>query len=257
MDYLRGYKVFRDDPQWTSKIMVGSVLALSTMFVPILGQVALTGWQALMMRRAVQGETEPMPRLDLDFDYLGKLVGVGFKGFIARFLWTLPLVAVFFVLAFCGYFGFVALVIGAASSGEPALGAFVPCCVGLSMLVLVPVMALAMIPAQVAGMRAELADDLDAGLKFREVMEVTRGMFRELFFGTLILWIVGFGLAMVGMLACYVGVFPVMVLGMIAQAHMMAQIYSRWLERGGEALPLGPTEIASPPAQPMGGGPQG
>ncbi len=78
MDTLRGLKVFRDDPEWTSKMLVASVLLLSGMVVPIIGQVVVYGWLSLMVRGLVRGRPVSWsPPLRFDFDYLGKLFGPG------------------------------------------------------------------------------------------------------------------------------------------------------------------------------------
>ncbi|RLB48071.1 MAG: hypothetical protein DRJ42_24085, partial [Deltaproteobacteria bacterium] len=124
MDYLKGYRVFREDPEWVNKLLIGSMLLLSAMVVPLLGQLALVGWHALIMRRAVHGQDAPLPDLELNLDYLGKLVGLGFKGMIARFLWSLPVIALVLGLGLCLYVGIFTLVLGgvatAAESGESA-----------------------------------------------------------------------------------------------------------------------------------------
>ena len=74
MEYLRGWRAMRQDPQWTNKVLIASVLALSAMCIPVFGQLVLTGWAALMLRRAVSGQDSPLPRMDFDFDYFMKLL---------------------------------------------------------------------------------------------------------------------------------------------------------------------------------------
>ena len=260
MEYLKGYKVFRSDPEWTKKIGVGSLLFLSTMCIPMLGQIVLVGWQALIMRRAVQGQDEPLPRLDLDFDYLGKLVGIGFKGFVVRFLWSMPAMMLGFGVFFCLYFGAIAVGVGAAESGSgDEVGLVMMCCIGAGALLWLPFVVLLTIPANVAAMRTELTDDLNQGLRFKETIDFTKAMFKPLFKGHMLLFVVGGGLGIVGMLMCYVGIFPVVVLGMIAQAHLMAQVYRLWVEQGGEELSVAATDVDGsgppPPGLPPGAPP--
>lgn len=260
MEYLKGYKVFRSDPDWTRKVLVGAALFMSTMIIPMIGQVVLVGWQALIMRRAVKGQDEPLPRLDFDFDYLGKLLGIGFKGFIVRFLWSMPAMMLGFGVFFCLYFGAIAVGVTAAESGgDGAIGLALLCCIGVAVLVWIPFVVVLTIPANVAAMRAELTDDLNQGLRFKEVLDFTRVMFKPLFVGSLALWVVGMGLAIAGLLLCYVGIFPVVVLGTIAHAHLMAQIYRRWVEQGGEQLEIAALEVPAPGGGAGGGAlpPQG
>ncbi len=252
LDYLKGYKVFRDDPEWLKKIGIGTLLFLSTAIIPIAGQAVLVGWQALILRRAVNGQDDPLPRLDFDFDYLGKLLGIGFKGFVVRFLWSLPVAVVAMAFFMCVYFGIIAIAIGGAANdlGEGA-GVGMMCCMGAAMLIFLPLVVLMTIPAGVAAMRAELTDDLNQGLRFREVMDFSKAMFRPLFMGSLVLWLVGGLLGVLGILACYVGAFFVAVIGMVAQAHFYAQVYRAWVEQGGEPLPVAATEIGAPAPAPL------
>ena len=243
MDYLKGYRVFRDDPDWGKKTLTGMLLFLSTMMIPMLGQVVLVGWQALILRRAVKGEDTPLPRLDFDTQYLGKLLGIGFKGFIVRFVWSLPVIVLAGGFGVCAYAGVIAAAVGGSAGGDDEAGMIaMACCCGGS-LVLMPLFVLASIPAAVAAMRAELTDDMNQGLRFGEVMQMTKAMFRPLFMGSLVLWVVGSLLGILGLLACYVGAFAVAVAGLAAQAHFVAQVYLAWLEQGGEPLPVGPTEV--------------
>ena len=218
IDYLRGLHELKADPKMTEKLLVGSLLVLSTMIIPIVGQLALLGWQALIMRR-VATHQQGLPRLDFDTDYLGKLVGFGFKGFLARMLWTIPLILLF-VLFGCGYAGLVA-----AASSSRDLAEFLPFCMCGAQLIFMPIVFLAMLPAAVAGMRAELADDLKEGTNFKEVLNFTKVMLRPLLIGTIVISVVGAMLTFVGMLACGLGIFPAVVAMSVAQAHMMGQIY--------------------------------
>lgn len=261
MDYLKGYRVAREDPQWTNKIVVGSVILVTSMIIPLIGQLALLGWQALIMRRAVHGHDVPMPRLDFDFDYLGKLVGLGFKALLARFLWTLPLIVLIGGAVFCMYFGFIAVAIGGVAAAESggdagaALGSIgAMCCMGGGYLSILILAIVAAIPASVAAMRAELTDDLNQAMKFGEVMAFTKANFGVLLKGTLLIGLVSWLLSMVGALACFVGIFPVAILTMVAHGHFLAQVYQAHVAAGGDALPLAGPDIEAPrapPAQPQ------
>lgn len=254
MEYLRGYRVFRQDPEWASKLLVGSLLFLSAMVIPLLGQVVLVGWQALILRRAAHGQQAPMPRLELDFDYLGKLAGTGFKGLIVRLVWVMPVVLLFGALTFCVAMGIpVAVAAGAAAGdGDEGMALGAACCVGSILPIMLPVLVLAQIPASVAAMRTELTDDLNAGLAFKEVLAFCRAMKGPLLRGSLVLWLVGTAAGLLGMLLCYVGVFPVAVLGLVVQAHFTAQVYRAWVVQGGAPLPIAPVDVPAraPPAPP-------
>ncbi|UJR82618.1 DUF4013 domain-containing protein [Sandaracinus amylolyticus] len=245
MDYLRGLRRLREDPDWLSKIGVGSLLLLSASIIPFLGQIVLAGWGAVMVRRAVSGTETPMPRLDLDFDYLGKLLSTGFKAFLAMMIWGLPAGILIGTGVACLYAGAIATMIGGAAAGGDGgmggLGAL--CAFGVGFPLLIAVSIVLQLPAQMAGIRAELADDLNAGLQFREVLDMTKLVMRELVIGSLVLAFVQWLMMVGSMLLCGLPLIPCMVAMVVARAHFAAQLYQKYVERGGA-----PLQVAHPPS---------
>ncbi|MDQ3037474.1 MAG: DUF4013 domain-containing protein [Myxococcota bacterium] len=227
----------REDPDWLSKIGVGSLLLLSATFIPFLGQIVLTGWGAVTLRRAVRGNEQPLPRLDLDFDYLGKLLGTGFKALLAAMIWGIPaglLIGVGFV---CLYAGMMMSIVGAASAGGETGTAFAAVCamgVGFPLLMIFSIVL--GLPAQMAAIRAELSDDLNPALQFGEVLEMTKRVFRELVIGSLVLAFVQWLFVMGSLLLCGLPLIPAMVAMVVARAHFAAQLYELYVERGGQPI---------------------
>lgn len=250
MDYLRGLRRLREDPDWLSKIGVGSVLLLSAAIIPFLGQVVLTGWGAVIVRRAVAGQDTPLPRLDLDFDYLGKLLGAGFKVFLAAMIWGLPAGLLIGAGVFCLYFGAIFTAIGGAAAGGEAgagLGGMgMLCAFGVGFPLLMIFSLLIQLPAQMAAIRAELADDLNAALQFGAVLDMTKSVLRELLIGTLVLAFVQWLMTMASLLLCGLPLIPCAVAMMVARAHFAAQLYQRYLENGGTAITVAHPEVDGP-----------
>jgi hypothetical protein len=248
MDYFRGYRTFRDDPEWTGKALIGAVLALAGAFIPIVPGIVLQGWSTMVLRRSVHGIDAPMPRLDFDFDYLGKLLSTGFKGFLVRLLWTLPVGMLAGVSFICLYFGVFAAVLGGAQSGnqEGVIVALV--CIGASVLVLIPLLIVLTLPAAVASLRAELTDDLQEGLKFGEVIAMTKLVFKELFIGSLLVGFAQGALFIVGMLLCYFPLFGVIWLGSYVGGMFQAELYRAYLAKGGTPFPqIAPPDLVPAP----------
>jgi len=249
MEYLRGLRRLREDPTWTSKIGIGSVLFLSTMVIPLLGQVALQGWTALILRRAVAGQETPLPRLDLDLDYLGKLLGPGFKAFIASFVWALPVAFLVGGSVACLYIGFIVAAMNMRGApDELGLGVLLGLAIGFPLLMIVAI--LLSLPAQVAAIRAEISDDMNQGFRFGAVLSMTRLVWKELLVGSIVLALVQQVFTFGSLLLCGLPLIPSMVALMVARAHFGAQLYARYLERGGEPLPVGPLELGAPVSRP-------
>lgn len=235
MQYLQGARALKDDPHGGQVLLTGSLLIASSIVVPLLGQIAFMGWQTLLLRRLVRGEPG-LPPLELDLDALGKLVGVGFRGFIAGFVWSMPPMILLWVLTFCVFFalGFVT-----DGSGPTALFTVL----GVYGLVL-PLFLFAPIPAYWATLRAELSGDLNEALKWKEVLAMVRTMGRESIVAIVMLGLVGIPIGLLGLLLCCIGIFPAIVVAWTLHTFIFAELYQRWLHRGGE--PVAPLAETSP-----------
>jgi hypothetical protein len=68
----------------------------------------------------------------------------------------------------------------------------------------------------------------------------------EMFLGLLFLMFTSMVLGILGALACYIGLFFVMPLIFLAQAHFLYELYLLFLSRGGEPVPI---KLQQPPTQ--------
>lgn len=248
MEYLRGWRALRKDPQWMMKVLIGTLFS----FVPVVGPIVLTGWRSLMLRRAVSGQDAPLPRLDFDFEYLKNLVMVGFKGFLAQLLWSLPLV----VVLMGGYVGCIlsAVLVAGASDGGDDPGAPIAI-VAVIFCVLMPIFIIVTsLPLNIATLRAELTDDLAPAMRIKDVFAMTRLMAKELIIGQLVLMAIGFGVMLpFGLVTFTLGLYPAAIVMQIISAYWLAEVYKRYLEKGGAPLPIGPLDVpgtVQPPAPP-------
>lgn len=248
MEYLRGLRRLREDPDWLRKVGIGSLLLLSSLILPIVGQVIVFGWGALIVRRAVAGQQTPLPRLELEFDSLGRLFGTGLKVFLAFLIWGLPVGLVVGAGAICLQmsivFGSMVEPAGApAWTGVVAVGAAL---VGLPVLAIVGL--LLSLPAQMSMLRAELSDDLNRAMQFREVLDMTKKVLRELIVGSIILAVVQMVMVFASVLLCWLPLLPCLVAMTVARAHFASQLYELYLARGGSPLPMGPLDLDAGPA---------
>jgi hypothetical protein len=262
MDYMRGWRALRQDPNWMSKVGIACVLLLSAMCIPIVGQVALMGWNTLMFRRAVSGQDSPLPDLTFDFDYLGKLLGVGFKAFLARLLWSLPLVGVFMVMFCCFYVGIGVFAVGAGAAaqsggGEPGAGMGLGMmCMMIAFIIVYPVvMIVGSFPVQIAMIRAELTDDVGSSVRPKDVLAMTKLLFKELLIGSFVMGLIGMVAGVFGIVTLYIGLFPAIAVVMVIQTYWRAELYRVYLEKGGAPLPVGPLDVPRPQQPPAPQGP--
>lgn len=262
MEHLRGWRAMRQDPQWTNKVLIASLLALSAMCIPVFGQLVLAGWVTLMTRRAVSGQDAPLPRMEFDFDYFMKLLQVGFKPFLARLVWSIPMVGIGMATFCCMYAAMgagVAMTAGGAAAGGEAGGALgglgMMCMFGFIAIVYPLIMIGIGLPMQIASLRASLTDDVNAAMRFKEVLDMTKLLLKELIIGTLVMSLVSFVAIFASLFTLYLLLPPSMVILGIIHAYFHAELYKVYLEKGGQPLPIGPLEVEGGDPPQVGGQP--
>jgi hypothetical protein len=228
LQYLRMYSYIFENPNWMMNVLLTAVCGL----IPIIGGLVLMGYQyEVVIAMLMSGGTR---YVDFDFnkfaDYLMRGLWPFLVGLIASLV-AVPLALVFVPLMFM----VIAL---AGSAGEDAAP--------LILLIVMPVMflfifaislipALFIVPMQI---RAALAQDFAVAFNFGWVWDFVKKCWMEMFLGMLFVGFTGMILALCGMLACYIGMFFVMPLIFLAQAHFIYELYLLFLSRGGEPVQI-------------------
>ena len=115
-----------------------------------------------------------------------------------------------------------------------------PC--GCSFMIPISILpAMILIPMQ---LRAGLRMDFGVAFNFGWVLDFVKKTWLEMFLSLLFLSFTAMILAVLGIIACYVGLFVVMPLVFLAQAHLLYELYLLFLSRGGEpvAVKLSPAK---------------
>lgn len=222
LDYLRMYSYIFDGPQWGMTIL----FAVICQFIPVIGNIVLMGYQYEIVEQLHRGK----PRYPaFNFDDIVAYLSRGVWPFLVALVVALVLVPVVLLGV-----GGAAVLIGLLELNEegalvvilPMIGAGVLLSVALTFL-LVPVT-----------LRAGLSQNFATAFDLRFARDFVAKTWLEILLGTLFLMVTYFGLAFVGMLLCFVGIYPAIVLLMLAQAHLNYQLYAIYLRRGGELIPL-------------------
>lgn len=243
MQYMRGWRALRQDPDWKRKIGIASLLFLSSAIIPIVGQLVVVGWLTLAVRRAVQGQDAPLPELRFDFDYMMKLLNVGLKAFVARLVWVFPAAIGMGVLVVCAGAGMSIVFTASRDSGEPPSTVLPLLLMGVMYLAMFGTIFVTQIFANVAVMRAEVMGEIGPAIRVGEVLRTTRLLAKELIVGHFVLGFVAFALVFLGMLACYFGMFVTMTVYMVIASYYNAELYRRYLEKGGQPLPIAALDV--------------
>jgi hypothetical protein len=219
-----------EDPEWKQNMLMGTAMIL----IPLVGPICFAGWMAETHQRLIRRHPQPMPKFDFgDFThYLTR----GLMPFLVNFVMMLPMMIVIYALGFA--IGFGAFAAGAATD-EPLIAIAIGAGGGLIGVVI----WLSIAALMNAGMtRAELTEDFGKALSFGPLFDYTRSTFTRYVFKLIVFMFVGFGIAMLGMLACFVGIYPATYVLQVAGMHLRWQLYDDHVGRGGEPIELKPPQ---------------
>jgi hypothetical protein len=165
-----------------------------------------------------------------------------------------------------------AIFAGAAAGGSGAdEGIVMLASLGMGSIVSLPIFFFWIVLSNSAMTRAELIGDLSKAFALGAIWTYAAKTWKRALVTAIILSFIAFGLLMLGIMACFVGLFVAIPVVMIAGLHVRWQIYNEYLLEGGEPIELAPWETlpsetkppqtgippggAYPPYQPPGGAP--
>jgi len=222
MNYKAPYTYFINKPNTgTRNLLWGSLALLSTQVVPIVGQVVWFGYQAEVLDD-LERDPDIQDHPDFDINRFSEYLSRGFWVFLMQLL-----VGLF--TAMLGLIAVVPALIAAIKLDEP-------------LLILVGYVA--MIPMLIIGTIFTwpliLHVQLTRGFRFGAAMKFTSAFLKKLWgqllVTLLIHMLISSVLGFVGLLLCCIGLFPAIIIQLMAQEHYMVQLYRIYLAEGGEPI---------------------
>jgi hypothetical protein len=227
-----------------NNILFNALCYFSTGIVPLIGLFVMYGYFAEVHRRLVLRHPEPYVRFD--FSDLGPYLSRGVAPFVMYLLIGLP-------FALTGVLMAVLIVLGVTAGGAVALGGDEDLAVlagfGIASLAFIPFAAFWITLSNAAVTRAELTGDLSKSLKLGAIWSYAGKTWKRALVTTILMSFVMLGLFLLGLLACFVGIYVTLTIGMIASLHIRWQIYNEYLLEGGEPIELAPWETLPSEAQ--------
>ncbi len=214
------------DPDWKHNVL----FALIFMMIPVVGPIALSGWMCEVQQR--KARQHPKPVAYIEFADFGEYIKRGLAVFLVSLATTFPLILVLYAAM-----GAVAAVVmlSLSATNEPILAAVLG---GVAGIVAVVVLLCAGVVITAAHTRAELTESFGETFRMRELLAYIKATFWKVLVKNFLFSFVAFGLVLVGMLACYVGLYPAIAVIQIASMHLRFQVYDDYLAKGGEPIAL-------------------
>ncbi len=231
MRYSRSVSWIFEQKDWPLTLLWLAAASL----VPMVGQIVANGYQAAATVELGRGGAPEQVR-PFDLNRLADYLIKGLRLFLVGLVASVVLVPVILVGIFG--LGIAGAVAGAAagSGGEPSV---------LVLLLLAGgVLALALLAMGVASLvaplwlRAAYLEDLGSAYDLEFCKDFWRRVGWTAMACHLGMALLAIVLVLMGMLACFVGIFPAIAIVFLAQAHLYAQLYRIYLDRGG--MPITP-----------------
>jgi hypothetical protein len=208
MEFGKSFTYVFEDDDWIVKILLAAVIA----FIPIIGPLAVAGWGVEITKRAIRKDPEQLPGWDDFVNYLIK----GLVVIIIGFVYMLPVILVQVCSNSIFFFG--------QESGEEGLmivGNILMACFGcLSFIYGILVFFL------IAAAIGRYADTGEVGSAFQfgkvfATVKAAPAPYLMVLVGGFLAGMI----ALVGLIACIVGVFLTIAYANAINAHLMGQAY--------------------------------
>lgn len=211
LDFGRALSFFFQDPQWVSKILIGSIFSVLSMFM--VGGVFIAGYAVRLLRRASRGEAYPLP----EWDDLGGMFMEGLQVMGAYLAHILPV----FVMM-------IAFMIPVALAGESQSDA--PPAV---LLIAIPMMLLAslaivavLIYFPAALTRLAVNERFGAAFEIGANWAFIRRNFSNYLLAIVVFLVANF-ISQLGILLFCIGIFPATFWGLCAGAYALGEVAYR------------------------------
>lgn len=242
MRYLESFQYIFAHPEWVMSIVLASVCAL----IPVIGGIPLLGYQYEIVESMHRFPGQLYPKFDFNrfSQYLMRGVWPFLVFLIVNFIINVPLCCGAYVLSF-------GIAAGASNAGDAAPIAIIGglCCMMFVIIAVTVGLSIFLTPIL---LRAGLSQDFGQAFKFDWIMNFASKMWVEtLLVSLFVSAVMIFVLTPLVLVTCGLAGLVVNALIAMAGAHLNWQLYTIYLARGGEPIPLKPWD--GPP--PMGPAP--
>jgi Protein of unknown function (DUF4013) len=228
IEHMRMFHYVFENPNWLMNILLSGLC----MLIPIIGGLIVLGYQfeAVAMLLSTQGTRYP----DFTFNRFAEYLVRGLWPFLVQLVASIVIVPVLLVAIFVPLL-LISVVASAAGDNAEGFVALVGMLMlGLFVFLVTVLLSMMLLPLL---LRAGVTQDFAEGFNIGWAIDFVKRTYKEMFLALLFLMVAGGVLSILGMLACYIGLFFVMPIVFLAQAHLYYQLYLLFLSRGGAPMP--------------------
>lgn len=233
VSFSQALKAAMDGPGGFMNVM----RALLILLVPVVGQMAVSGWCAEIGQRTATGHPQPTP--PFEFSDFGYWIKRGVPSFVTNMVWGVGIGMVAQIAVWAVMLPVMALAISAETSGgQPGAVSIVAASFGgLAMFALIMGVGILMNSALTV---AELTENTSAPFAFGRVLQYTKETFGLQLATGLLFSMVAFAMSIAGMLAFFIGFLFVLPIVTVAWSVLRVHMYQVNLGRGGSQLVIHP-----------------
>ena len=237
ISYMASYTHLFSHSQWKNILLMGTLCILAVNIIPVVPYLVYGGYLLSMIRSQISDPDQEYPAFS--FDKLMEYISLGLWPFLAILpvMFGTGIIAGIIVMAamFLGLFSSI----GLAESGmewTSIVGLIIT--IGLATLAISAFQMLVLLFSMPMAIRSGLSQTFREAYRLQWCLNFVRKMWLELLLSVAFIYLTSLVLTLAGILALCVGVFVANAFTMLAQAHLLSQIYRLYLHRGGEAVPI-------------------
>ena len=213
MDFARAFSYIFEDSDWLKKVGIAALVFL----IPVLGPITVLGWSLVVTKRLIEGQTTNLlPGWDNFSDHMT----LGFKAFVVGFAYSLPVL----LISSCTN---ILPIIAENTSGDAyeamiMISSVVSICFGCFSFLYSIILGLV---TPVAYAKVAVTGEIGAGFRFGEIFGMIKaapGAYVLVLVGSIAASFV----AMLGLIACFIGVIFTAALAYAIMAHFYGQAYN-------------------------------
>jgi hypothetical protein len=251
MQYMAAYRFIFSNPKWFSIILIGCLC----MFIPVVGIIVFIGYLFEVIEffhRRCEEEKIPMVQPAEDAIQTRRTprtqdIGEGsypdfnvnrLSDYLLRGVWPVlvNLVASLPIMFAVGILFFIGVILIQVAETNNADGVVIGSIIAMMIVVYFAVMVVWSMARVPLYLRAGLGRDFVSAFSVRFFKDFIRRVGTELIVAQVFLFVGSLILTLIGVLACYVGLYPAMVVAIMASHYMDYELYELYLERGGSAI---------------------